>query len=553
MTFVREATTVSRSDGHEWKLLLTFKLDPGINWYHAAVQFDRNIIPEPIEVSRHGDAVDREKRRISFPLTAMTLSSQHVKKTIKFRFSEPGRIPHSLSFLIRIRSYFRKRVLLAETVIGTYLSGTSRDLLAVRRDSAFYFPSERRFLEVPLSEYGPLSPLLAKVAGVPWALTWPEELPYWISKEGTEYLALQLSRMTVSSALNSEIRLALCPYLLGTAEPLRADFLRELEVQSRCGISIKMITPRVIEQTSGDSSTAVDGLGDLVGFRTLDTNSAMSSAQVAVHFEAEVIQRLRSEYAELDAQAMPWRDYKSITRTSFAKEGEMAIVVRSNRIRRLAAHFASSALLESTEESPESPSFFVYEDDIATEQTPVQQQEKLNVSDSKPDDDASADVGSARVAEVFISYAREDESSAEAVDQYLRDLGISVWLDRRCIIPGQDWKNAITKAVTESRIFLALTSSNSVDKRGYVQKEIRLALEALDEIPPESIYLIPVRLDDCHPKHRRLAELQWVDLFPDVDSGLERIVEAMRFAGVSMDESKVEPLLHGASEATARA
>ncbi len=137
-----------------------------------------------------------------------------------------------------------------------------------------------------------------------------------------------------------------------------------------------------------------------------------------------------------------------------------------------------------------------------------------------------------REIEVFISYAREDKGHADKVFQRLRIVGAEPWLDTYSILPGQNWRHAIRKAIEDSRVFLALMSSASIDKQGYVQRELRQALDILGEFPPESIYLIPVRLDECRPKHERLADLQWVDLFPEFEAGFSRILGALMAAGI---------------------
>jgi hypothetical protein len=50
------------------------------------------------------------------------------------------------------------------------------------------------------------------------------------------------------------------------------------------------------------------------------------------------------------------------------------------------------------------------------------------------------------------------------------------------------------------------------ERRGYVQKEIRQALDVAEEYPEGRIYIIPVRLEDC-PVPDRLIQWQWVDLY----------------------------------------
>jgi hypothetical protein len=85
-----------------------------------------------------------------------------------------------------------------------------------------------------------------------------------------------------------------------------------------------------------------------------------------------------------------------------------------------------------------------------------------------------------------------------------------------------------SKAIRGARYFVAPMSTNSSPKRGFVQKEIRKALEVLEEFPDNETYLIPVRLDNCEPPHPRLADLQWTDLFPTWEEGIDKL---LRFLG----------------------
>ena len=121
------------------------------------------------------------------------------------------------------------------------------------------------------------------------------------------------------------------------------------------------------------------------------------------------------------------------------------------------------------------------------------------------------------MAKIFISYAREDEATAETIYASLVNLGHSVWLDRKKLVPGQEWKMEIEKAIQSSDIFLACLSKHSVDKVGFVQTELRRALEVTDLMPEGKIYIIPVRLDECEVPFK-LKNLQWVDYF-EIGSG----------------------------------
>ncbi|MDD2755341.1 MAG: TIR domain-containing protein [Methanothrix sp.] len=127
----------------------------------------------------------------------------------------------------------------------------------------------------------------------------------------------------------------------------------------------------------------------------------------------------------------------------------------------------------------------------------------------------------------FISYAHEDEVSAIRLYSDLKRAGANPWIDKECLLPGQKWEIAIKRAIKSSDFFLAVLSSKSVEKRGYVQKEITQALDILDEFPESRIFLIPIRLDKCEPSHEKLKCLHRADMFPIWENGLAKILKSI--------------------------
>lgn len=125
---------------------------------------------------------------------------------------------------------------------------------------------------------------------------------------------------------------------------------------------------------------------------------------------------------------------------------------------------------------------------------------------------------------VFLSYATEDEKKASSVYDALIKRGHHPWMDKRDLIAGQDWEAEIRKAIRKSESFVALMSNRSVNKRGFVQKEIRFALDVLDEIPPGQIYFIPVRLEPCEVPDA-IRNLHWTDLTSDTYDDLFKAIE----------------------------
>lgn len=108
--------------------------------------------------------------------------------------------------------------------------------------------------------------------------------------------------------------------------------------------------------------------------------------------------------------------------------------------------------------------------------------------------------------QIFLAHAKEDKGPVLELYKQLRRKGYRPWLDKKDLLPGQNWREEIPKAIKSSELFVACLSETSVVKSGYVQEEFRLALQELVKKPPGQIYLIPLRLDPCELPNMLLAE-----------------------------------------------
>lgn len=98
---------------------------------------------------------------------------------------------------------------------------------------------------------------------------------------------------------------------------------------------------------------------------------------------------------------------------------------------------------------------------------------------------------------IFLAHASEDKDAVTRLYHQLKEKGYQPWLDKEDLLLGQNWRTEIPRVIRESQIFIACLSQRSVTKYGYVQREFRMALNEYANRPPESIYLIPLRLDEC--------------------------------------------------------
>lgn len=127
-------------------------------------------------------------------------------------------------------------------------------------------------------------------------------------------------------------------------------------------------------------------------------------------------------------------------------------------------------------------------------------------------------------AKIFLSYAKEDFSKVYAIYEVLKQMEYCPWIDHENIFPGQDWELEIEKAIKNANFFIAFLSKNSVSKEGYFQKEIKKGIDILDQKPEGSIYLIPIRLDNCQVPSR-FASVQWCNAFEE--HGMKKLIKAI--------------------------
>jgi hypothetical protein len=137
---------------------------------------------------------------------------------------------------------------------------------------------------------------------------------------------------------------------------------------------------------------------------------------------------------------------------------------------------------------------------------------------------------SSRPLRVFLCHSSNDKPVVRELYQRLREEDwIDPWLDENKLYPGQDWNFEIEKAVEEADIILVCLTKNSVNKEGYVQRELRIVLDLADYKPEGTLFVIPVRLEECDPP-RRLRSWQYADYFPEGerDAAYQRMLVSLR-------------------------
>jgi len=148
-----------------------------------------------------------------------------------------------------------------------------------------------------------------------------------------------------------------------------------------------------------------------------------------------------------------------------------------------------------------------------------------------------------RPLRVFLCHSKNDIKIVRELYEKLRDEPwIQPWLDEEDIFPGDDWNLEIQKAIRETDVILVCLSKSSITKEGYVQKEIKTALDYSDEKPDGTVYVIPIRLEECKPPER-LSKWQYADYFEgNRDRALQRLLVSLKrraeTSGVKVQEKQ---------------
>ena len=125
---------------------------------------------------------------------------------------------------------------------------------------------------------------------------------------------------------------------------------------------------------------------------------------------------------------------------------------------------------------------------------------------------------------IFLCHAMEDKESIRHLYWTLKQKGFTPWLDEIDILPGVEWERAIREAIRQSRIVLACLSGHSISKTGFVQKELRFALDRTMEFPEGYVYIIPIRLQECRIPDS-LSKWQALDYFRE--NGTDRLIQVI--------------------------
>jgi len=352
-----------------WKIEIPFAVSGPIGRHDVELILDRQMIPLGAEykggqsvslgfppqlsmdlsLARGDMRVDPEHRSVQFGITWFDLSRTwrsgrySVRKVIPFKWVSRLSPPNSIALSIRVRGVFGATIL-QERVLGYNLA--SNTIIPV----LFSGPSQRSFYysttgDLSLLGYRDVvrigTALLDGGDRTSWAFTGPDDVELWDSDVGTSMVRSQYRRILDANGREWVGRLALDPYELGVARPQRARFAEMMEVQSLCGIDLRIVSPIQVERTTGSAHRVLGGFGRGFAAEWEWGNPLVEPENAVFHFERDRISSLLSQYEEIAVHSVPWTQYKLTQGISFEPDRELRIQQLVRQIKHIPKQIAS--------------------------------------------------------------------------------------------------------------------------------------------------------------------------------------------------------------------
>lgn len=142
---------------------------------------------------------------------------------------------------------------------------------------------------------------------------------------------------------------------------------------------------------------------------------------------------------------------------------------------------------------------------------------------------------------IFLAHASEDKPYVRNLYKKLKENGLEPWLDEENLMPGVNWDSKIKEAIKNARFFMACFSTQSVSKSGYIQKELKMALNELEQKASDVIYFIPALIEDIELPNINigtinLRDYQAAKIF--TEDGLQKLMNHLRQQSDIIEEVK---------------
>jgi hypothetical protein len=123
---------------------------------------------------------------------------------------------------------------------------------------------------------------------------------------------------------------------------------------------------------------------------------------------------------------------------------------------------------------------------------------------------------------IFLSHSSKDRETTSAIYEALKDHGFNCWMASRDIRGGEDFADAIVRAIRGAKAMVLVFSAHA-NRSNEIKKELALADQS-------GVPVIPVRLEDIQPEGTlayQLSTRQWINLFENWELSIRDLAQQL--------------------------
>lgn len=125
---------------------------------------------------------------------------------------------------------------------------------------------------------------------------------------------------------------------------------------------------------------------------------------------------------------------------------------------------------------------------------------------------------------IFLCHSSKDRAMVDQLYRRLCVEGFEPWFANNSLLPGETWDYKIRRVIEEVDVFIICLTRGSITGDGYIEEELRFALNIAERKPVDERFIIPVRLEQCEVP-ARLQRWQWVDCYNEINRN--RLIRAL--------------------------
>jgi len=137
-----------------------------------------------------------------------------------------------------------------------------------------------------------------------------------------------------------------------------------------------------------------------------------------------------------------------------------------------------------------------------------------------------------RLLQVFLCHSSDDKVIAQALFQRLLMTGFQPWIDKRSLVPGEQWEQSIRDTLNKTDVVVVCLSRAFSRKNRYVQTELNYAIEVANKQHTGAKFILPLKLEECKIP-ALLLKFHAVDYF--AEEGFELLVKAINTRAKELD------------------